>query len=180
MPFAKLSLPRTPQVHVLYGFPTVGKTTLQKKIAENMLGRKNYLTGTEMRYDLTDTDDWLGRVNVNHLPDPADRLEHKRLIAESLTFAAGKPTRVGTVSIIFTNYKVIVPESTFVGLFYPVTKDVMLSHLYERELTAESLAPIFSRWYDDLLASDFFKYWHERGRAFPVETYLSECFDLYT
>jgi hypothetical protein len=165
-----IELPFDGHVHVIYGFPTVGKTTAQRRILTAIRGRIDYMSKTPLQARLTDTENWFGGANVNHQNDIAARRTFTELMTTSVRYTAGLVVPRNTLAVLFTSCKITVRRDYMLAGFFPSSSDSMIANLREREPRWKELQPRFLQWYDDLMASAFFKALDVQGKAIPLGT----------
>lgn len=176
-----VELPFDGRVHVIYGFPTVGKTTAQRRILAAVGGRIDYMSKTPLQARLTDTDNWFGGANVNHQADIATRKTFTELMTTSIRYTAGLVVPRNTLAVLFTNFKVTVRPDYMLAGFFPSSSDSVVANLKEREPRWKELQPRFLEWYDGLMSSAFFKTLDAQGKAISlgVGDYVGDHLSLF-
>lgn len=175
---SKITLTRDGRVHIIYGFPTTGKTTAAAKLRMMDCAKTDYATKRPVRILTSDTDDWFGHAKASNQPNKAVLHEIAR---QMLVYSSEAVIPRDCISVLFTNFNhVEYPDISQVYGFVPASADVVEENLKLREDNWQQLLPRFLTWYDRVMKSptvdQLLRY--DRLTALRAGDYISDHLNL--
>lgn len=143
------------EIHWMYGFPTMGKTTAQRTL-RYLTKKQREEYGYEDVIDASDTDEWLGVFKMSQNPDMHVQI-YRRLFDDAML---AQHLASDHCRVVFTNVWRIFSETGIKphAVFVPASADIIAERVKARgDKNADWIIDNTTKWLDNLTNSDWFK-----------------------